>query len=195
MAVALTFDDGPDPEHTPRILDLLGERGIRATFFVFGVKARRNRELIARALEAGHEVQPHCWADHDSHLRMSEQEIEVEIERTVKTLTHLGCPPPTLWRPPYGDIREPETHTVAARHGLEVVTWTLDTLDWDPDGSALSLDEVDAAARARLGRADARPDPPHGGAARGPARPPRRTRLRGRADGRVGEQAECLLAR
>ena len=69
--IALTFDDGPDPEHTPRILDLLGERGVRATFFVFGVKARRNRELIARALEAGHAVQPHCWADHESHLRMS----------------------------------------------------------------------------------------------------------------------------
>jgi peptidoglycan-N-acetylglucosamine deacetylase len=142
--VALTFDDGPDPEHTPRILELLGERGVHATFFVFGVKARRNRDLIARVLEAGHEVQPHCWADHQSQLRMSEAEIEVEIERTVRTLTHLGCPPPRLWRPPYGDVREPETRTVAARHGLEVVTWTLDTLDWDPDGSALSLDEVDA---------------------------------------------------
>jgi peptidoglycan/xylan/chitin deacetylase (PgdA/CDA1 family) len=141
--VALTFDDGPDPQHTPRILDLLAEHGAGATFFVFGVKARRNRELIARALEAGHEVQPHCWADHVSHLRMSEAEIEVEIERTVRTLTHLGCPPPQLWRPPYGDVREPETRTVAARHGLEVVTWTLDTLDWSDD-RALGLDAVDA---------------------------------------------------
>ena len=183
--VALTFDDGPDPQQTPRILDLLGERGIRATFFVFGVKARRNRELIARALEAGHEVQPHCWADHDSHLRMSEQEIEVEIERTVKTLTHLGCPPPTLWRPPYGDIREPETQTVAARHGLEVVTWTLDTLDWDPDGERAEPRRGRRAARARLGRAHARPDPPHRGAARGPARPARSAQPRGRADGRA----------
>jgi peptidoglycan/xylan/chitin deacetylase (PgdA/CDA1 family) len=141
--VALTFDDGPDPQHTPRILDLLGARGIRATFFVFGVKARRNRELIARALEAGHDVQPHCWADHQSHLRMSEAEIEVEIERTVRTLTHLGCPPPRLWRPPYGDVREPETRVVAERHDLEVVTWTLDTLDWHAT-EALSLDDVDA---------------------------------------------------
>ena len=110
---------------------------------MFGVKARRNRELIARALEAGHEVQPHCWADHESHLRMSAEEIEVEIERTVRTLTHLGCPPPRLWRPPYGEVREPETRTVAARHGLEVVLWTLDTLDWS-DTDALSVDQVDA---------------------------------------------------
>lgn len=143
MPVALTFDDGPDPEHTPRILDLLRERGVRATFFVFGVKARRNRELIARALRDGHEVQPHCWADHQSHLRMSEAEIEVEIERTVRTLTHLGCPPPRLWRPPYGHIREPETRVVAERHGLEVVTWSVDTLDWHAT-EALSLDDVDA---------------------------------------------------
>jgi peptidoglycan/xylan/chitin deacetylase (PgdA/CDA1 family) len=141
--IALTFDDGPDPEHTPRILDLLGERGVRATFFVFGVRARRHRELVARMLEAGHQVQPHCWADHASHLRMSEAEIEVEIERTLGTLAHLGCPPPRLWRPPYGDVREPETRVVAQRHGLEVVTWTLDTRDWDAEG-ALTLEEVNA---------------------------------------------------
>ena len=63
--IALTFDDGPDPEGTPRILDLLAEHGARATFFVFGEKAHRHPELIARALAAGHAIQPHCWADHE----------------------------------------------------------------------------------------------------------------------------------
>jgi peptidoglycan/xylan/chitin deacetylase (PgdA/CDA1 family) len=142
--IALTFDDGPDPEHTPRILDLLAERGVRATFFVFGEKARRRPDLIARALEAGHAIQPHCWADHESHHRMSEDDLEAEIARTLGTLAHLGCPAPALWRPPYGDIKEPESHDVAARHGLRIVTWTLDTRDWDDDGGALSLAEVDA---------------------------------------------------
>ena len=145
--IALTFDDGPDPEHTPRILDLLAERDVRATFFVFGVKARRHPELIALALAAGHAVQPHCWADHESHFRMSEAQLEVEIARTLGTLTHLGCPPPALWRPPYGDIKEPESHDVAARHDLRIVTWTLDTRDWDDDGGALSLEDVDAQLR------------------------------------------------
>jgi peptidoglycan-N-acetylglucosamine deacetylase len=141
--VALTFDDGPDPRHTPAILDLLEARGVRATFFVFGVKARRERDLIARMLEAGHAVQPHCWADHQSHLQMSEAELEAEITRTLGTLAHLGCPPPSLWRPPYGDIREPESHDIAARHALKIVRWTLDTRDWD-DVGALGVDEVDA---------------------------------------------------
>jgi peptidoglycan/xylan/chitin deacetylase (PgdA/CDA1 family) len=145
--IALTFDDGPDAEHTPRILDLLAERDVRATFFVFGEKARRRPDLIARALEAGHAIQPHCWADHASHLHLSEDELEAEIARTLGTLAHLGCPAPALWRPPYGDIKEPESHAVAARHDLRIVTWTLDTRDWDDDGGALSLAEVDAQLR------------------------------------------------
>ena len=144
--IALTFDDGPDAVRTPRILDLLGERGVRATFFVFGEKARRHPELIARALEAGHSIQPHCWADHQSHLTMSEAELEGEIARTLEALAELGCPPPRLWRPPYGDVKEPASHDVAARHGLRIVTWTLDTRDWDDEG-ALSLAEVDALLR------------------------------------------------
>jgi peptidoglycan-N-acetylglucosamine deacetylase len=116
---------------------------VRATFFVFGVKARRHPELIARALGAGHAVQPHCWADHVSHLRMSADEIEVEIARTLGTLAHLGCPPPHVWRPPYGDVKDPESHDVAANHALKIVTWTLDTLDWD-DVNGLSVGDVDA---------------------------------------------------
>jgi peptidoglycan-N-acetylglucosamine deacetylase len=142
--VALTFDDGPDAERTPRILDLLGTRGVRASFFVFGEKARRQPELIARMLEAGHAIEPHCWVDHESHHRMSEDQLEAEIARTLGTLAHLGCPPPRLWRPPYGDVKEPESHDVAARHDLRIVTWTLDTRDWDDKGGALRLDEVDA---------------------------------------------------
>ena len=141
--IALTFDDGPDAGHTPRILDLLGERGVRATFFVFGAKAQRHPELIARALAAGHAVQPHCWADHESHHRLSADALEEEIARTLETLAELGCPPPALWRPPYGDITAPETYAAAERHALRVVTWTVDTRDWDHEG-ALSVADVDA---------------------------------------------------
>ena len=131
--VALTFDDGPDEVHTPRLLELLAERGVRATFFVFGDKARRHPDLIARALADGHAIEPHCWADHESHHRLSEAELDEEIARTLDALAGLGCPTPTVWRPPYGDIRAPESYDVAARHGLRLVTWTLDTRDWDAE--------------------------------------------------------------
>jgi peptidoglycan-N-acetylglucosamine deacetylase len=118
-----------------------------ATFFVFGEKAQRCPELIARALEAGHAVQPHCWAAHESHLTLSAGEIEEEITRTLEALAGVGCPSPSLWRTPYGDIKEPESYDVAARHGLEIVTWTVDTRDWDDEGH-LSVEEVDAELRA-----------------------------------------------
>src|SRR5215207_7884140 len=65
--VALTFDDGPTDVATGAILDVLAARGVAATFFVFGMRAVAHHDLIARMMGAGHEVQPHCWAGHESH--------------------------------------------------------------------------------------------------------------------------------
>jgi peptidoglycan-N-acetylglucosamine deacetylase len=143
IVVALTFDDGPNEEATPRILDALEARGVRATFFVFGVKARERPELIARMIAAGHEIDPHTWADHRSHLEMSRGELEDDLGRTLETIAALGCPAPRYWRPPFGDVNEPLSHQVAAAHGLRVITWTLDTVDWSLERSAeLILAEV-----------------------------------------------------
>jgi peptidoglycan/xylan/chitin deacetylase (PgdA/CDA1 family) len=97
--VALTFDDGPNDGPTAAILDVLEARGVRATFFVFGTKARERPELIARMVAAGHAVNPHTWAEHRSHLEMSREELEDDVSRTLVALAELGCPPPrTAWR-------------------------------------------------------------------------------------------------
>ena len=142
--VALTYDDGPNDGPTAAILDVLEARGVQATFFVFGAKARERPELIRRMVAAGHEVNPHTWADHRSHLEMSREELEDDVSRTLATLTDLGCPRPRHWRPPYGDVNEPLTREVAAAHGLAVITWTLDTVDWDTERTAdLILGEVE----------------------------------------------------
>ena len=141
--VALTYDDGPNEGATAAILDVLEARGVRATFFVFGAKARERPELIARMVAAGHEVDPHTWADHRSHLQMRREELEDDVSRTLAALAGLGCPRPRYWRPPYGDVNEPLSHEVAAAHGLRIVTWTLDTVDWDTGRAAdVILDEV-----------------------------------------------------
>jgi peptidoglycan-N-acetylglucosamine deacetylase len=146
--VALTFDDGPDETATPLILDTLGERGVRATFFVFGSRARAHPELVARMLDAGHGVQPHCWESHASHHDLSRAELERDIGRTLDALAGLGCPPPALWRPPCGDIRDPESYEVAAAHGLQLVVWTVETCDWHDDHSAdRILADIDAETR------------------------------------------------
>ena len=146
--VALTFDDGPDGVATPAILDVLAERGVPATFFVFGARAEAHPGLVARMLEAGHEVQPHCWEGHDSHHELGRTALEEEIARTLGALESLGCPPPTIWRPPYGDIKDPESYEVAAAHGLRLVTWTLETCDWSEAHSpGRILDEIDSETR------------------------------------------------
>lgn len=146
--VALTFDDGPVESATPAILDMLAESGVPATFFVFGARAAAYPGLIARMLEAGHVVQPHCWEGHDSHHELDRAALEEEIGRTLGALESLGCPAPTIWRPPYGDIRDPDSYEVAAAHGLRLVTWTLETCDWsEAHGVGRILGEIDAGTR------------------------------------------------
>jgi peptidoglycan/xylan/chitin deacetylase (PgdA/CDA1 family) len=141
--VSLTYDDGPNEGPTAAILDVLEARGVRATFFVFGTKARERPELIRRMVAAGHDVDPHTWADHRSQLEMSRAELEDDLSRTLAVLDELGAPPPRHWRPPFGDVNEPLSHEVAAAHGLRVVTWTLDTVDWNTERTAdLILSEV-----------------------------------------------------
>jgi peptidoglycan/xylan/chitin deacetylase (PgdA/CDA1 family) len=146
--VALTFDDGPNAEATPAILDLLDDRGAPATFFVFGSRAQAHPELVTRMVEAGHAVQPHCWESHASHHELPRSELDEDITRTLSVLESLGCPAPTVWRPPNGDIDDPKSYDVAAAHRLTLVTWTLQTCDWNDDHSAERiLADIDAEAR------------------------------------------------
>jgi peptidoglycan-N-acetylglucosamine deacetylase len=127
---------------------VLAERGVPATFFVFGARAEAHPGHIARMLDAGHEVQPHCWEGPDSHHELGRAALEEAIARTLGALESLGCPPPTIWRPPYGDIKDPERYEVAAAHGLRLVSWTLETCDWSEAHSAgRILDEIDSEAR------------------------------------------------
>ena len=146
--VALTFDDGPNESATPPILDALAARNAPATFFVFGCRAIEHSDLIARMIDAGHGVEPHCWASHDSHHEMSASELEEDIARTLRAMEELGCPTPRFWRPPNGDIKYPESYEAAAAHGLRLVTWTLQTCDWREGRSAdRILAEIDAEER------------------------------------------------
>jgi len=149
--VALTFDDGPNDTATPAILDVLRTRGVAATFFVIGAHARAHPELIVRMIDDGHSVQPHCWDwdSHGHHIELSRTAMEDDVARTVEQIDARGCPAPTLWRPPNGDISEPQSYEVAAALDLTLVTWTLQTCDWHERHSAERiLADIDSEARA-----------------------------------------------
>lgn len=133
-ALAITFDDGPDPVWTPRLLDLLRELQARATFFPIAPRAAAHPELIARMLDEGHTVGLHCH----EHVRHSERDVEWlrrDTEEGLGALAALGVRRPAFWRTPWGDTA-PWTATVAREHDLRLVGWTIDTHDWRGDSAA-----------------------------------------------------------
>ncbi len=143
MTMALTFDDGPDPVWTPRLLDLLGRLGARVTFFPIAPRAAAQPELIARMLAEGHAIGLHC----DEHVRHSTRDIDWlrrDTARALERLSALGVTP-SLWRTPWGDIA-PWSEVIAAEFGLQIVGWTVDTHDWRGDAAA----DMFAASRASL---------------------------------------------
>lgn len=132
-AIALTFDDGPDPRWTPRILDALTLAAARATFFVIAPRALAERYVVERILSDGHRVELHCH-DHVRHTDRTEYEVTRDVEHALVALDVLGVRP-RLWRIPWG-VRAPFTERVADRFGLHVVGWDADTHDWRGDDAA-----------------------------------------------------------
>lgn len=138
-AVYLTFDDGPDPSWTPRVLDALAAARAKATFFVEAPRARRDPALVVRMLQEGHGVEFHCTR-HLRHTALSLREIREDAERGLRVLRDLGVSP-SWWRTPWG-VRTPQSEEVAREHGLTLVGWSADTHDWRGDAAPRMLEAV-----------------------------------------------------
>lgn len=123
----LTFDDGPDPRWTPRILDELAKAGVQATFFVMAGRARRWPALVAHAASEGHQIELHCL-DHTRHTESSRGRVERDTDKALRLLAPLA-PRPGRWRPPWG-VCAPWTAEVARARSLLLAGWTLDAQDW-----------------------------------------------------------------
>lgn len=123
---ALTFDDGPGP-HTARLLDLLRERGIPATFFVVGKQLKMRPGLIRRMLGEGHEVENHTLS-HGSLRHMPEERQKEEIGSVHAALRELGGEPRFI-RPPYGRY-DATTVEIAREEGAGLMFWSIDSMDW-----------------------------------------------------------------
>jgi len=127
-AVALTFDDGPHPEGTPRVLEILATHGARATFFVVGEQVIRRPELLRRIVDQGHCVQLHGHR-HRLQLRLTAAQLRDDFERgTIAIEDALGASP-SLHRPPYGIYSSAGLEIVRAR-GLSPLLWARWGKDW-----------------------------------------------------------------
>lgn len=131
--IALTFDDGPNQKLTPRLLDLLAQHHIHATFFVVGENAAQYPEILQRAVREGHEIGNHTWS-HPNLAKISEENVRSQIKRTEEAITSAIGSRPTLFRPPYGSVTPRQKHFIHDELGYEIILWEVDPLDWKNPG-------------------------------------------------------------
>ena len=126
--MALTFDDGPYPPYTDRLLDVLKEKKAHATFFLVAEQAQRHPELVKRALAEGHTVGLHAFR-HRDFLKLTEEERQNDLALGKKVLHDITGKEPVYWRPPHG-FRDFSVMEVAAAEKLTVVNWSVIPRDW-----------------------------------------------------------------
>ena len=167
--IALTFDDGPDPDVTPRVLDRLDAHHAKATFFVVGTQAREHPTLVREIIRRGHAVENHSYL-HSFHFPWyGPRRLARDISAAQEVITDICGHAPVFFRAPMG-FRTPLLEPVLARLGLHLVSWTrraFDTVERDPQIVAARLsrdlgagdilmmhDGIAMRSRARLATAD-----------------------------------------
>lgn len=143
--VALTFDDGPDDVWTPRILDVLAQHDVKATFMCVGERIQQNPEVLRRIVRDGHVVGNHSW-DHPNLTKIPLAEVRTEIERTGSEIHRIAGVRPRLFRPPYGALNA-EVIREATSLDYKIIFWNVDSLDW----AGLTSFQVEANILAHAG--------------------------------------------
>ena len=131
--VALTFDDGPSPDTTPRVLDILRAEGVRATFFVLGKHAERHPEIVERIVREGHELGNHGY-DHGILAFAGATQVHRQLQRTERLLRRAGGPPVRVFRAPHG-FRSPFVARTARRLGYITCAWSAGVFDTAKPGA------------------------------------------------------------
>ena len=131
-AVALTFDDGPNPQATPLILDALATRGARATFFILGRHAERWPEIVRRIVEEGHAIGNHGYYHRKLHFK-SPRYVRADLTLGTDAIERASAVRPTLFRAPHG-FRSPWVSSIARSLGQRTVGWSLGVWDSDRPG-------------------------------------------------------------
>lgn len=134
--VALTFDDAPDIRFTPKILDILKQYNVRATFFIVGYRAEKQPGLVKRIAMENHVIGNHSF-HHDYLPKLDHHHFYEEIMKTQEIIMDITQQYPKFIRPPYGAIAEYQLQW-AGEHDFKVINWNVDTMDW----KGLSADKV-----------------------------------------------------
>ena len=144
--VAMTFDDGPSAANTPRLLDMLKQRNIKATFFLIGQNVAANPDIVRRILAEGHEIGNHTWT-HPQLSKLGDDRVTTEINKTQEAIKEASGFTPTLLRPPYGAITPRQREWIENQFGLSVILWSVDPLDWKRPGPSVVTQRILSQAR------------------------------------------------
>ena len=142
--IALTFDDGPMPD-TARLLRMLKERGVRATFFLVGEMVREHPELVREELADGHELGDHSW-NHANLPTLSAAGVRSQLSRTQDAVQKAAGVAPQVFRPPYGSTNG-RVGAIARQFKLPQILWEVDPLDWRDRNTATVERRVVRGAR------------------------------------------------
>ncbi|GAB2714882.1 polysaccharide deacetylase family protein [Kitasatospora kifunensis] len=143
--VALTFDDGPNPIDTPRVLEILREHGVIATFFMIGMNVKRYPDTVRAVLAQGHRIANHTWS-HPDLGTLSKDGVRNELERTSDLIAETCGHRPVLFRAPGGFFTQ-NSYEVCAEMGLRPVLWDVDPEDWSDPGPDTIVQRVLSSIR------------------------------------------------
>ncbi len=139
--VAITFDDGPHPTNTPRLLDILRERNIKATFYVIGQSVSAHPGVLRQTVNEGHEIGNHTQT-HRLLTKLSDDALRWEIDGCNRAIQ--AAAPCTLrtFRPPYGALSERQRAIVYRDFGYPTLLWSVDPLDWKRPGYSVVANRI-----------------------------------------------------
>ena len=127
--LALTFDDGPHKTQTPRLLDILKSRNVKATFYVIGRNVEAEPDIAKRIVDEGHEIANHTWT-HPQLSQLSSSRIATELEKTHEIIEKVTGISTASMRPPYGAVNDRVRQIARERLDYTTIMWSVDPLDW-----------------------------------------------------------------
>jgi peptidoglycan/xylan/chitin deacetylase (PgdA/CDA1 family) len=144
--LALTFDDGPHATNTPRLLDLLKARNVKATFFVVATNAKRYPEIMRRIVAEGHEIGNHT-VTHTALTKMSDSAIRQELTSSHEAIQSITGVAPRTMRPPYGAITATQKSWIRRDFGYPAILWSVDPEDWKKPGPSVVTSRLVSGAK------------------------------------------------
>lgn len=143
--VAMTFDDGPHPSNTPRLLDMLRERNIKATFYVIGRNVDLYPEITRRIVAEGHEIGNHTYT-HRNMTKLGDDAVREELTKTRNAIAKATGVQPRTLRPPYGALLQNQRTWIHSEFNYPTIMWSVDPRDWQRPGPSVVASRIVSGA-------------------------------------------------